>query len=35
VLFILRAQNAVDRVRSAVARLVVMADLHFAEQTNG
>ena len=35
VLFVLRAQNTVDRIRGAAAGFVVMADLHFAEQADG
>jgi len=35
VLFVLRAQNAVDRVGCAATGLVVVADLHFAEQADG
>ena len=35
VLFVLRAQNAVDGVGGAAAGFVVVADLHFAEQPDG
>ena len=35
VLFALRAQDAVDGVRRPAAGLVVVADLHFAEQADG
>ena len=34
VLFVLRPQNAVDGIRSAVAELVVMPYLHFAKQAD-
>ena len=35
VLFVLRTQHAVDRIGSAVAGFVVVADLHLAEQPDG
>jgi hypothetical protein len=34
VLFVLRAQNAVDRVGGTTAGFVVVANLHFAEQAD-
>jgi uncharacterized caspase-like protein len=34
VFFVLRAQDAVDRVGGAAARFVVVANLHFSQQTN-
>ena len=34
-LFVLRAQNTVDGIGSAMAGLVIVADLHLAEQADG
>jgi len=34
-LFVLRAQNAVDGVRGAAAGFVIVTNLHLAEQADG
>src|ERR1700733_3795168 len=34
-LFVLRTKNAIDGVRSAMTGLVVVADLHLAEEADG
>ena len=34
-LFVLGAENTVDRIRGAAAGLVVVVDLHFAKQADG